>query len=122
MSAGATATLVADGGASAASGDFFRCRAYLEAEGVTHTMRIESPNRVTLVPLIVREIEPGGRLDAISPYGYPGGTAEGAGTAPESSSIDCSATGLVSVFLRERLAEPALAGGRTRSRIQAGQS
>jgi hypothetical protein len=112
------ADLVADAGASAASDDLFRTPAYLEAEGVTHTLRVESDDRATLLPLIVREVEPGGRIDATSPYGYPGGRVEGDGPAPDSSAIEYGGTGLVSVFVRERLGEPALAGGRERSRVQ----
>ena len=68
----APAELLADGGAAAQSDDLFRCAAYLEAEGVTHTLRVTFDGGESLVPLIVREIEAGG-IDAISPYGYPGG-------------------------------------------------
>ena len=78
----AEAELVADAGTSAAGEDLFRSPAYLAAEGVTHTLRIESPDRVTSLPLIVREISPGGPIDAVSPYGYPGGRVEGTGPAP----------------------------------------
>ena len=112
----ARAELLADRGAAAESDDLFRCRAFLEAEGVTHTLRIESPDRTALVPLIVRRIEGGGRIDAISPYGYPGATVSGTGAAP--ADVDWSATGLVSVFGRERLAaDPWLAGATERSRV-----
>jgi hypothetical protein len=115
---GASAELVADRGAAAESDDLFRCRAFLEAEGVTHTLRIESPDRAALVPLIVREIEAGGRLDAISPYAYPGSLVSGSGAAPAPGEVDWSATGLVSAFGRERLAaEPWLAGARERSQV-----
>ncbi len=114
----AEAELVADAGAGAASDDLFRAPAYLQAESVTHTLRVQSPGRVTLLPLIVREIEPAGPIDAISPYGYPGGRVEGDGPAPEAASVDFSATGLVSLFVRERLGEPALAGASEHSRVQ----
>lgn len=118
MGLSATAELIADRGAAAESDDLFRCRAFLEAEGVTHTLRIESPERTALVPLIVREIEGGERLDGISPYAYPGGAVSGSGQAPEPGEVDWAPTGLVSIFGRERLAaEPWLAGARERSRV-----
>jgi hypothetical protein len=113
-----TAELLADQGAAAESDDFFRCRAFLDAEGVTHTLRIESPDRTALVPLIVREVEGADRIDAISPYGYPGGAVAGSGEAPAAGEVDWSATGLVSVFGRERLAGPPwLADPPERSRV-----
>ena len=60
------------------------------------------------MPLIVREIE-GGGIDAVSPYGYPGATNEG---SPLQLSEELLAeSGLVSVFVRERVGYPALAGG-----------
>jgi hypothetical protein len=115
---GLTAELLADGGAAAESDDLFRCRAFLEAEGVTHTLRIDSPERTARVPLIVREIEGTERLDAISPYGYPGALVGGTGAPPSPDDVDWSPTGLVSVFARERLAaEPWLDGASERSRV-----
>jgi hypothetical protein len=114
----AAAELIADRGAAAESDDLFRCRPFLDAEGVTHTLRLSSPLRTALVPLIVREIAGGERADAISPYAYPGGLVTGAGAAPDPSEVDWSATGLVSLFGRERLgAEPWLGGARERSRV-----
>ena len=114
----ATAELLPDGGAAAESDDLFRCRAFLDAEGVTHTLRIDSADRTALVPLIVREIEGGDRIDAISPYGYPGATVSGAGGAPAAGVVDWSTTGLVTVFGRERLAaDPWLAEPPERSRV-----
>ena len=104
----ATAELLADGGAAAQSDDLFRCAAYLEAEGATHTLRIAFDGGESLVPLIVREIEVGA-IDAISPYGYPGGVVSGA--PPDAAGVDWGPSGLVSIFARERLgAEPWLAG------------
>ena len=111
MSASA-AELVADGGAAAQSDDLFRSPAFLDAEGVTHTLRIESPGRVALVPLIVRAIEgsPRGRTRS-RPTAIPGATISGEGERRRRPTVDWSATGLVSVFARERLAgEPWLAG------------
>jgi hypothetical protein len=116
---GATAELLADHGKAAASAnDFFRSPQFLAAEGATDTLRISSPDRTALIPLVVREI-PGSELrDATSPYGYPGGTVEGDGAAPRSAEVDWSATALVSVFGRERLAaEPWLAGAAERSGV-----
>ena len=111
----ATAALLPDGGAAASGGEFFRSPQFLAAEGATHTLRIESDERTALVPLIVRELE-APRIDAISPYAYPGGVVIGPGSAPAPDQVDWSATGLVSVFARERLAgEPRLGGARERS-------
>jgi hypothetical protein len=98
----ATAELLADGGAAALSDDLFRCAAYLEAEGTTHTLRLRFDGGESLAPLIVREIDGTDRMDAISPYGYPGGLVSG--EPPGAGAVDWSETGLVSLFARERLA------------------
>jgi hypothetical protein len=112
------AELIADGGLAAASDDLFRSRPFLTAEGVTHTLRLTSAQRIAHVPLIVREVDGSDRVDATSPYGYPGGLVKGEGPAPAHADVDWSATGLVSVFARERLAAPPwLAGGAERSRV-----
>ena len=114
----AKAELLADRGAGAESDDLFRCRAFFDAEGVTHTLAIDAPGRSARVPLIVREIPGTERLDAVSPYGYPGATVSGSGAIPGAAVVDWSATGLVSVFGRERLAaDPWLAGAAERSRV-----
>ena len=52
----ASAELLADRGEAAAGGEFFRSRQFLDAEGVTHTLRIHHPGGDLLAPLIVREI------------------------------------------------------------------
>jgi hypothetical protein len=132
----AQAELIEDGGAAASSTeDFFRSPPFLDAEGVTHTLRISGPEGELLAPLIVREI-PGaeGACDAISPYGYPGliersrghALRSNSGEAPSSmppapldpAGIDFSGTGLVSAFVRHKLGVPALAGARERNRVQ----
>ncbi len=112
----AKAELIDDGGATAADDQFFRSRPFLEAEGVTHTLRIESDEGELAAPLIVREMEGSGERDAISPYGYPGlvGSIEGLDPA----AIDFSATGLVSAFVRHRLGPPPLAGASERNVVQ----
>jgi hypothetical protein len=69
---GATATLLEDRGEAAAGPEFFRSREFLDAEGVTHTLKIESEEGMLVAPLVVREIEGAGTRDAVSPYGYPG--------------------------------------------------
>jgi len=111
------AVLLDDAGASAASGEFFRCAELIEAEGVTHTLSV-GDDPPLLAPLIVREIPGSALLDATSPYGYPGFT--GAAVEPvDPGKIDWSATGLVSLFLRHRLdLEPPLAGARVRNTVQ----
>jgi Acetyltransferase (GNAT) domain len=134
----ATAELLEDRGEAAASGEFFRSRAFLDAEGVTHTLRIVSGEAELLAPLIVREIDDGPERDAVSPYGYPG-LVEGEGSpgharrsnsgeAPpgmprtpptlDPSTVDFSATGLVSVFVRHTLDEPLLSGTTKRNVVQ----
>jgi hypothetical protein len=114
----AQAELIADGGAAARSDDLFRSQPFLGAEGVTHTLRLSSPDRVALVPLIVRPVDGSGLVDAISPYGYPGALTDGRGPAPAAGEVDWGQTGLISVFARERLAgAPWLANARERSRV-----
>jgi hypothetical protein len=122
--AGCRAELLADRGAAAESEEFFRSREFLDAEGVTHTLRIESEDAELLAPLIVREIPGTDDRDAISPYGYPGiafrrdasdidhtrgGSMSDASIDP--AEIDFSPTGLVSIFIRHTLAESLPLGG-----------
>lgn len=112
------AELLADRGAAAESPDLFRSRPFLEAEGATHTLSLDSPGRTALVPLIVREVDGSQLADAISPYAYPGARVSGDADAPPSAAVDWAATGLVSIFARERLAAaPWLAGAGERSRV-----
>jgi len=119
--------LIADRGAAVEGGEFFRSRPFLDAEGATHTLRIAAPGGELRAPLIVREIPGTEERDATSPYGYPGVAACGvdramAGSAPQSAidpaSIDFSATGLVSIFIRHALGEPLLAGAAERNVVQ----
>jgi Acetyltransferase (GNAT) domain len=111
------ANLIADGGAGASDPDnFFRSPAFLEAEGTTHTLEIEGDPAVRL-PAIVRAIDGTERVDAISPYGYPG-----ASTNPEPpldpGGIDWSQSGLVSVFVRGRIGEATpFMGGTVRNHV-----
>jgi len=115
---GAKAELLPDGGAAAASGEFFRSPEFMVAEGVTHTLRISDGASELLAPLLVNAIDGVDAHDAVSPYGYPGiaGEAE-AQLDPEQ--VDWSPTGLVSIFLRHHLgAEPALTGASERNEVQ----
>lgn len=116
----AAAELLADRGAAAESEEFFRSRPFLDAEGVTHTLRIDTGEAELLAPLIVREIPGGGGIDAVSPYGYPGVAVAYRSIDPpigdkklqhatEPGAVDFSATGLVSAFVRHTLGEPPLA-------------
>ena len=134
----ARAELLEDRGEAAAAPDFFRSRPFLDAERVTHTLRIEGEGVELLAPLLVREISDTGERDAISPYGYPGlveggGSRGGAwrsnsGEAPpatpptpaalDPSTVDFSDTGLVSVFVRHTLDEPPLTGTTARNVVQ----
>ncbi|HET8955987.1 MAG TPA: GNAT family N-acetyltransferase [Solirubrobacterales bacterium] len=112
----AQATLIEDRGEAATDDQFFRSPQFLAAEGATHTLRIETGAGGLLAPLIVREIEGTGERDATSPYGYPGfrGTLEGL----DPDSIDWTATGLVSVFVRHALDRSPLAGASERNVVQ----
>jgi hypothetical protein len=129
----ARAELIEDRGEAAAGEDFFRSRPFLDAEGVTHTLRIEAGEEELLAPLVVSEIPGEGRLDGVSPYGYPGlATATDldrkglgsksnapAGAPLDPTAIDFSPTGLVSVFVRHALGEPPpLAGALERAVVQ----
>ncbi len=128
----ARAELIADGGAAAASEEFFRSLPFLQAEGVTHSLCIASDDGGDLVaPLIVREIEGGPERDAISPYGYPGLAPvtrasdidhTGAGSMSDAridpTAIDFGATGLVTIFLRHALGDPPLGATSARNVVQ----
>ena len=136
MSAVARAELIEDRGEAAADDQFFRSRPFLDAEGVTHTLRIETEEGELVAPLIVREIEETDSRDAISPYGYPGLVWRGRGgvrrrkdgeapadtppTPPQLDSvcIDFSGTGLVSVFLRHTLGSSPLTNATERNIVQ----
>ncbi len=113
------AELIEDGGAGAADdGEFFRCPAFFAAEGVTHSLLIadEGGEPALHAPLVVRDI-PGGGIDAVSPYGYPGFGVTGDPALPvDHDAIDFTSTGLVSAFIRHTLpAEPPLSGARPRN-------
>ncbi len=131
MSARLVAELLEDRGEAAAAEEFFRSRPFLDAEAVTHTLRIATPAGDLLAPLIVRRIGAGPERDAISPYGYPGIVAAGRASdihhppggsksdaRVDPAAIDLSATGLVSIFIRHTLAEPPPAGARERNQVQ----
>ena len=132
---GARAELLEDAGAAAADDQFFRSRPFLEAEGVTHSLRIECDEGELVGPLIVRDIPGAAARDATSPYGYPGLSAAGRGGVPrilpavapgdtpptpplDPDAIDWSATGLVSVFVRHALGPSPLAGPTERNVVQ----
>ena len=112
----AKAELLEDGGATASDDQFFRSRPFLDAEGVTHTLRIESDEGELLAPLIVREIDGTEERDAISPYRYPGLAGSIANLDP--AAIDFSATGLVSAFVRHALGPSPLTGASERNIVQ----
>jgi Acetyltransferase (GNAT) domain len=118
------AQLIEDGGASAVGGigghptEFFRGAHFLEAERVTHTLRIETDDAELLAPLIVRRIGDGPDLDAVSPYGYPGFSVNGEEAAVDPAAVDFHRTGLVSMFIRHRLDLVPLAGATERNVVQ----
>ena len=111
------AHLIEDEGAAASDpGEFFRSTPFLEAEAVTHTVVIEGGEELHL-PVIVRPIEGSDLLDAISPYGYPGADRS-PDKPPDPAEIDWSDTGLVSIFVRDRIGDRAcFAGGTVRSHV-----
>ncbi len=114
----AAAELLDDRGEAAVSDHFFRSRPFLDAEGVTHTLRIEAGGGELLAPLIVREIGAGPERDAISPYGYPGFGSSMA-TSVDPAAVDLAPSGLVSAFIRHTLEDPPpLAGARRRALVQ----
>jgi hypothetical protein len=110
------ARLIEDGGSAASdAAQFFRSPRFLQAETVTHTLVIEGAE--LHLPVIVRPIDGAERRDAISPYGYPG-AAEVPAAPPDPSAVDWSETGLVSLFVRDRVGEETcLAGGTLRSHV-----
>jgi len=124
----AVAELLEDRGEASVSEEFFRSRPLLDAEGVTHTLRIATGEGELLAPLIVRPIAEGAERDAISPYGYPGLVVPseidrtGGGSISDAridpTSVDFSATGLVSIFIRHRLDRAPLDGAVERNVVQ----
>jgi len=114
-----SASLVEDAGAAAASpSEFFRSPSFLAAEGVTHSLTIADDGWSEALPVVVRAIPGADRLDAISPYGYPG-AQDPPGSPPAPAEVDWSETGLVSVFVRDRIGGPwCLAAGTERARVQ----
>jgi hypothetical protein len=111
----ATTRLIADRGAACASSEFFRSAAFFKIEGVTHTLMIKTGDGQVNIPLICREIPHSDAWDAISPYGYPGGSLSGDPIDP--LAMDLSGTDLVSIFVRDRVGSRSLLHGRPRSRI-----
>jgi Acetyltransferase (GNAT) domain len=111
------ARLIEDGGRAASDpAQFFRSPQFLEAEHVTHTLVFEGDGELHL-PVIVRPIEGDQRRDAVSPYGYPG-AAELPGEPADPAAVDWSETGLVSLFVRDRVGErTCLAHGTLRSHV-----
>jgi hypothetical protein len=111
----ARAELIEDDGAAAAGEDFFRSRPFLEAEGTTHTLLIESDQGELLAPLLVRGIPGTAERDAVSPYGYPGLIGP---LTLNPKEIDFAPTGLVSIFLRHTLGASPLGGATERNVVQ----
>jgi hypothetical protein len=115
------AQLVEDEGRAAETDDFFRSRAFYDAEGVSHSLIVGGGDDDELaLPLLVNRIGDSDQRDAITPYGYPGAaTRVGRGSPPDPSALDWSATGLVSIFVRDRIGhEPCFRGATRRSAVQ----
>lgn len=111
------ARLISDAGSAAAEqSQFFRSPEFLAAEGVTHSLAIGPDGEGAVLPVIVREIDDAAGSDAISPYGYPGARGE---LAVPPADVDWSETGLVSLFVRDRIGPaPSLPGGTVRAEVQ----
>jgi hypothetical protein len=125
----AKAELLEDRGEAAVDNQFFRSRPFLDAEAVTHTLRIESDEGELVAPLKVREIEGTDARDAISPYGYPGlvppmserTSSRYAGKtafALDPAGVDFGGTALVSAFIRHALGTPPLTDPTERNVVQ----
>jgi hypothetical protein len=115
------AQLVADEGRAAESDDFFRSRAFYDAEGVSHSLIVGGGDEDELaLPLLVHQIGDSGRRDAITPYGYPGAvTRTDRGSPPDPAALDWSETELVSIFVRDRIGhDPCFQGATRRSAVQ----
>ena len=115
------ANLVADEGRAAESDDFFRSRPFYGAEGVSHSLLVGGDGDDELaLPLLVHEVGDTGKLDAITPYGYPGALIRSdRGSPPDPAAFDWSQTGLVSIFVRDRIGhEPCMRGATRRSAVQ----
>ena len=114
-----SASLFEDAGAAAADrSEFFRSPEFLAAEGVSHSLVLSGDGWRQALPVIVRPIPGTDRHDAISPYGYPGAQGPPA-TPPAPERVDWSETGLVSVFVRDRIGGPlCLANGTERARVR----
>ncbi len=112
------AELVPDEGRSVLSEDYFRSAHHLRAEGVTHTLVIHGGAGGALrLPLIVRPIEGTPHRDAVSPYGFPGGVLAGLSEVPKQA-VDWRGSGLVSIFVRDRVSGPhCFAGGTVRNEV-----
>src|SRR4051794_9878270 len=100
------AQLVADEGRAAETDDFFRSRAFFDAEGVSHTLVVGGEGEDELaLPLLVHEIADSGQLDAITPYGYPGAAIRAdRGAPPDPGALDWSPGGLGRGVRRDRVA------------------
>lgn len=96
--------LRADRGAAATEEEFFRSAQFLAAEGTTHTLLVADRRGSAAAPLVVRPIPGTDRLDAISPYAYPGARTEG--DPIDAAALDLAGSGLVSVFVRDRIGNP----------------
>jgi Acetyltransferase (GNAT) domain len=80
---------------------------------VSHTLGV---GEAMVAPVVVSDIGESGLRDAVSPYGFPGAVVRAPVAIDE---VDWSTTGLVSVFLRDRIgAEPSLRGATLRSMVQ----
>lgn len=89
--------------------DFYHLPGYAELcaaqeRGLARALYVQSDRGRLLLPLVIRPIEGTDRVDATSPYGYPGPLVDGAGPITDDAllaGIDAlRAIGVVSIFVR----------------------
>src|SRR3954447_3901973 len=91
------AQLVADEGRAAETDDFFRSRAFYDAEGVSHTLVVggEGEDELALL-LLVQDGAVAGHVAAHPPYASPGAVfGADRGSPPDPGALDWSQAGLV---------------------------
>ncbi|HEY3265336.1 MAG TPA: GNAT family N-acetyltransferase [Armatimonadota bacterium] len=113
------AELFADNGDRASSIEFFRSHEFLEAEGVTHSLVLgDAEGPILAAPLVVRAIPGSPLLDAVSPYGFPGGAVLRPARF-STTDVAWHSLNLVSIFIRNRVgATPVLVDGNQRGVVQ----
>ena len=104
---------------AAETDDFFRSRPFYDAEGVTHTLRIEGAGFGDRMPAAGPRDRRHRAVRWSSPYGFPGAAVrEQRGTAPDPAEIDGRAPGWSACSPASGWGEPCLATPTERSAVQ----